>query len=237
MKLSAPTCQMPLQRAFQSLLMGSALAGMALGSPVAYAQTETAPVTPLPPEEVMFQQLLDIPSDYSTDQGFPDEAADDWPIVSQASASLYRPTLPSLWWSRDQLPTLWRTADNTVMRVAGYRLVRDWTAFYSQTATAAIVDIQVDPQYWNRLNYFQRFAILRQLGATGMNYGYHVRIYNSIDLAGIHACDFTSIATVAATPNSEAALPDLQNVDCSAAIGPFVEFVAPDFGDDLFAPP
>ncbi len=227
-----------LQRATQALLMGCVMAVCGgLGSTIAQAQTEITQTNESPPEEVMFQQLLDIPSNYSTDLGFVDEAAEDWPIVTQESVSLYRPTLPSFWWSRDQLPTLWRGTDGTVVRVAGYRLIRDWTAFYSLTAETAIVDVQVDPQYWNRFNYFQKFAVLRQLGTTGMNYGYHVRIYNSIDLTGVHACDFTSVATIASAPNTELPLPELRDVNCSAAIGPFVEFIAPDFGEDLFAPP
>ncbi|NEQ43827.1 MAG: hypothetical protein F6K00_09825 [Leptolyngbya sp. SIOISBB] len=240
MALSARYFKTLLQRGAQvSLLGGAIITYAALGSAAVQAQTATAQASESPPEEVMFEQLLDLPSNYSLDRDFSyeDDVAADWPVVSQESVSLYRPTLPSFWWSRDQLPTLWRSVDGTVVRVEGYRLIRDWTAFYSQTAETAIVDVQVDPQYWNRFNYFQKFAVLRQLGATGMNYGYHVRIYNSIDLAGLHTCDFTSIATVAAAPNSEVPLPELRDVNCSAAIGPFVEFVPPDFGEDLFAPP
>lgn len=188
----------------------------------------------------MFQQLLDLPSNYDLGNfDFVDspEVAADWPVVTEETTSLYQPTLPSFWWSRDELPTLWRVTNNTTVRIEGYRLVRNWFAFHSTTAGAAIVDVQVDPQYWNRFNYFQKYAILTRMGRTGMNYGHHVRIYSSISLVGVHACDFDSVRAFTGSPGSEVPLAQLDDVTCSASIGPFIDFASPDFGDDLFAPP
>jgi len=221
--------------------LGGLIGGLALaGYPCsAVAQIPSVPTasTVSPAEEAMLQLLIDVPSNYSTNLGFSGEATQGWPIVYQNSVSLYRPTLPSFWWSRDQLPTLWRVSTYTTVRVEGYRLIRGWTAFYSQTAAAPVIDVQVDPQYWNRFNAFQQYAVLRQLGTAGMNYGHHVRIYNSIDLAGIHACDFSDIPGINDTPGQEVPPSQLRDVNCAAEVGSFVNYEIPNFGDDLFAPP
>ncbi len=217
-------------------LLGCPALIVSLGHP-AMAQVPATSTTALPPEEAMFQLLIDIPSNYGTDPNFFEEVGEDWPVVSEDSVSLFRPTLPSVWWNRDQLPTLWRVSNDTTIRVEGYRLIRGWTAFYSQTAAAPIIDVQVDPQYWNRFNDFQQFAVLRQLGTAGMTYGHHVRIYNSIDLVGIHACDFTDVPAVTNTPDLEVPLYQLRDVNCSADVNSFFNYEIPNFGDDLFAPP
>lgn len=238
MSLSPQGLRTLWRRSLLSIGVGwGVLAGLAIAGHPTVAQTTDADTGDLPPEEAMFQQLLNLPTSYGDDLAFADEISEDWPLVTPESASLYYPTLPNVWWTRDQLPTLWRVSDSTTVRVAGYRLIRDWTAFHSNSADAAIIDVQVDPQYWNRFNYFQQFAVLRQLGTTGMYYGYHVRIYNSIDLAGIHACDFTGVPSITDSPAGEIPIPELKSVNCSAAIGSFVNFADPDFGDDLFAPP
>jgi len=207
------------------------------GAIAANAQTTNPATSGLAPEEATFQQLLELPSTYGIGVGFLSEAANDWPVVTDDTTSMYRPTLPSFWWSRDQLPTVWRVADGSSVRVAGYRLMRSWTAFRSTTIDASVVDVQVDPQYWNRFNYYQQYAVLRQLGTTGLNYGYHVRIYNSIDLVGIYACDFTGVPSITHSPGGEVPLEQIDDIDCTAAIGPFVDYATPEFGDDLFAPP
>ena len=189
------------------------------------------------PQEAMFQTLLDVPSNYSAGASFFSEVADGWPVRRQADTSLFEPTLPSLWWSRDQLPEVWRAADNSVVRVQNYRLIRDWTSFHSRSADTYIIDIEVDPQYWNRFNYFQQYAILNQMGTTGMSYGYHVRVYSSITLVGVHACDFSSVPALADFPQREIPVPELDGVRCAAAIGPFIDYTSPAFDEDLFAPP
>ncbi|MEM9769228.1 MAG: hypothetical protein AAF892_15310 [Cyanobacteria bacterium P01_D01_bin.71] len=195
---------------------------------------------PLAPEDALFEQLLGLPSSYDLgnfDFVFSSEVARDWPVVTEETTSLYQPTLPSLWWSRDELPTLWRVTSSATVRIEGYRLVRNWLAFQSTTANAAIVDVQVDPQYWNRFNYFQKYAILTRMGATGMNYGHHVRLYSSISLVGVHACDFSSVRTFTESPGNQIPIAQLDGVSCAAAVGPFIDFTSPEFGDDLFAPP
>lgn len=200
------------------------------------AIAQPSPTSPPPPHEVMFRQLLEIPSNYGIGLGFESEFDANWPLLRSRDTSLFEPTIPSLWWSRDQLPNLWQ-AGNSMLRVEGYRLVRDWTAFHSQSADAFVIDVQVDPQYWNRFNYYQQYAILNQFGTTGMSYGHHVRVYSSINLVGIHACDFSNVPELAEAPKGEVPIPELTDVTCAAQVGPFVEYSAPEFESDLFAPP
>lgn len=224
----------------QRWILGLSGMAIALGvcSAAAIAQTTQPETTAaLPPEQAILEQLLEVPSLYDSDIGFNDEIVVSWPVVGQEDASLYEPTMPSLWWSRDQLPSRWRTGGNAILRIEGYRLIRDWISFASTTADTYIIDVQVDPQYWNRLNYFHRYAILNQLGTTGMSYGYQVRIYSSLSLIGVHACDFSTVPELADTPQTNVPVPDLSDLSCAAAVGPFVDYTDPAYGDDLFAPP
>jgi hypothetical protein len=191
----------------------------------------------LPTHELMLETLLDVPSNYSAGFQFTNEYDSDWPLLRSRDTSLFAPTLPSLWWSRDQLPNRWSAGSDTVVRIEGYRLVRDWTSFHSQSADTYVIDIQVDPQYWNRFNYFQQYAILNQFGTTGMSYGYHTRVYSSINLVGVHACDFSAMPQLADKPQTEVPIPNMDQVICAAEIGPFIDYSFPTFDEDLFAPP
>ncbi|MEO0985065.1 MAG: hypothetical protein AAFY20_05900 [Cyanobacteria bacterium J06639_14] len=192
-----------------------------------HAQTQSDSIEGLSPSEQIFKQLLDVPSIYEIGifVEVPDRNA-NWPLVTQASTSLFNPTMPSLWWNRDQVYDRW----------GGYRLIRGWTAFQSESSGAAIIDIQLDPQYWNRLEYLPQYALLNQLGTTAMSYGYQLRLYNSIALVGMYTCDFSNVPELEADPHVEIPVPDISNVECFATIAPFVQFESP-AADDLFAPP
>lgn len=202
----------------------------------AIAQTSPKLATP-PVHEQMLETLLDVPSNYSAGFRFIEAYDSDWPLQRSRDTSLFEPTIPSLWWSRDQLPNRWSTADSSVVRVEGYRLVRDWTSFHSKNADTYVIDVLVDPQYWNRFNDFQQYAILNQFGTMGMSYGYQTRVYSSINLVGVYACDFSDVPELAHQPQVEVPVPNLTNVTCAAEIGPFIDYSLPAFDDDLFAPP
>ena len=197
---------------------------------VAQAQTEPDASAGSPLAEQIFEQLLDVPSIYEVGvrgtQAFSDRDT-DWPVVTQASTSLFSPTLPSLWWNRDQVYDRW----------GGYRLIRGWAAFHSMAGDASIIDIQLDPQYWNRLDYYPQYAILNQLGTTAMSYGYQLRLYSSISLVGMYTCDFSNIPNLESSPNLEVPVPELDNVQCFGAVSPFVQFEPPLSTEDLFVPP
>ncbi|NER81477.1 MAG: hypothetical protein F6K42_18300 [Leptolyngbya sp. SIO1D8] len=200
-----------------------------LGGLTAIAQAQSEELNEEPPNRsaALMNLLIEIPSQYEIGLEYLRDQDSSWPIVTQNDTSLYTPTLPSLWWNRDQVYGPW----------GGYRLIRSWISFRSMASDAQMIDIQVDPQYWDRLDYTERYAILNQLGTTGMSYGYHVRLYRSIDLVGLHACDFNNFPALVDNPNAEVPVPELDGVYCSAAIGPFVVFDPILLDEDLFAPP
>jgi hypothetical protein len=71
---------------------------------------------------------------------------------------------PSLWWIRDQLPH----------RFAN-KLVLNWVAYPEKK----YVDILVNPQFWNLLEYGERYALVNRYGIAARKEGYNVRIFNS----------------------------------------------------------
>lgn len=197
------------------------------GALVAIAVAQTEPIAPdgRSGAEDLMEQLQEVPSNYEVGLDFVGEPDDTWPIITQDDTSLFEMTEPSLWFSREQMYERW----------GGYRLIRRWTAFHSTSSDAYIIDVQVDPQYWSRLEYAQQYAILNQLGKTGMSYGYQVRVYRSITLVGIHTCDFSPVPELADTPTEEVPIPEL-DISCAARIGPFIDYESFD-DEDLFAPP
>ncbi len=161
-------------------------------------------------------RLLHLPSRYERRLDAP---LDETAVITNEDTSLCAATVPSLWWRRDQLPSHWLNpvaAPGAIQIIEGYRLVQGWTAFRSPSVDAYIVDIQVDPQYWNRLSYPQQYAVTTQLGLAGMSHGYQMRIYRSIDLVGLYACDFNAIRQL---PGPALPLADLENVECTASVG------------------
>jgi len=210
------------------LAIGGGVSASVVGTG-AIAQTQVDTDDERSPEEQLFFRLRDdVPSRYNPPSDpnrltFEEDRGQNWDVVTEDDPSLYGLTPPSLWLHREQIYRRW----------GGYRLVRGWTAFYSQSGDTYIIDILVDPQYWNRLDYAERYAILTRFGTTGMSYGYQVRLYSSISLVGIHACDFSAEPGLAGYPRDDVPIPEIENVQCSGGIGPFIDFEALD-AEDLF---
>ncbi len=244
------------------LLLG-VLGGISLGEAAAIAQLETTANASTAPSaaDSLLELLKTLPSSFDDLNLLVANGVDEDIIngVTDADVSLFEMTNPSLWWSRDQLPTCWNNSgpppadvtltfnrnrcwrqDNTSIRINNYRLIRRWQAFQHQESKEFIIDFQVDPQYWNRLSYLQQYAVLNQLGSSGLSYGYQVRIYSAFRPVGIHACDLQEVrqrtATFAKAQAIELDLSAVDEIECRAAIGPFIQPILV-FEDDLFAPP
>ena len=71
---------------------------------------------------------------------------------------------PSFWWTRDQLPHKFAN-----------KLVLNWIAYPEKK----YVDILVNPQFWNLLEYGERYALINRYGTAAGKQGYNVRIFNS----------------------------------------------------------
>ena len=92
-------------------------------------------------------------------------------IVTADTASPKGTTVPSLWWTSEQFPA---------------KLVTNWIANRSQSQ----IYLLVDTQYWNILNYVDRYRTIDRFGRVAQGYGYNLKICNSqqIALAG-YTCD------------------------------------------------
>ena len=201
-------------------------ASLSSSAAIAQISPETVEAAVITPAEQLMEQLLTLPSRYELGPANTDQD-NRWPIVTEEDTSLFQLTTPSFWWSRDQMYEKW----------GGYRLIRSWIAFRSLSTGNPIIDIQVDPQYWNRLEYTQHYAILNQLGETGMTYGHQVRLYSSIELVGVHTCNFDSISSFGEHASPEPTESELATLQCAAAVGPFLAVFSEDDLEDLFAPP
>jgi hypothetical protein len=71
----------------------------------------------------------------------------------------FRKIMPSLWWTQDQLPN---------------KLVLNWLAYPNKKR----IDLVVNPQFWNNLEYLERYQLVNRYGLVARRYGYNVRIFN-----------------------------------------------------------
>ncbi len=71
----------------------------------------------------------------------------------------FRNSMPSLWWTQDQLPN---------------KLVLNWLAYPQKKR----IDLVVNPQFWNNLEYLERYQLINRYGLVSRRYGYNVRIFN-----------------------------------------------------------
>ncbi|WP_373544441.1 hypothetical protein [Chamaesiphon sp.] len=92
-------------------------------------------------------------------------------IVTADTVSPKGTTIPSLWWTSEQFPA---------------KLVTNWIANRSQNQ----IYLLVDTQYWNILDYIDRYRTIDRFGRVAQGYGYNLKICNTqkIELAG-YTCD------------------------------------------------
>jgi hypothetical protein len=92
-------------------------------------------------------------------------------IITADTASAKGMTLPSLWWTSEQLPP---------------KLVTNWIANRQQKQ----VYLLVNAQYWNLLDYLDRYQTIDRFGRVAQGYGYNLKLCSSqkVVLAQYH-CD------------------------------------------------
>ena len=98
-------------------------------------------------------------------------ASADRNIVTADTVSPKGTTIPSLWWTSEQFPA---------------KLVTNWIANRSQSQ----IYLLVNTQYWNILDYVDRYRTIDRFGRVAQGYGYNLKICNSqkIELAD-YTCD------------------------------------------------
>jgi hypothetical protein len=78
-------------------------------------------------------------------------------IVTADTASATMMTLPSLWWTRDQTRS---------------KVVSNWIADRTQKQ----IYLLINAQYWNILDYIDRYALIDKFGRVSRDYGYNLRL-------------------------------------------------------------
>lgn len=72
-------------------------------------------------------------------------------------------TVPSLWWAQEQ-------SEN--------KLLDNWIAYPTNNAQPGRVDLIVNEQIWNVLDYLERYNFVNRLGTEARSYGYNIRVFN-----------------------------------------------------------
>jgi hypothetical protein len=72
-----------------------------------------------------------------------------------------RRSMPSLWWTQDQLGQ-------------NIKLVDNWLVYPAKRR----IDLVIRPQFWNNLEYTERYQLINRYGTVARYYGYNVRIFN-----------------------------------------------------------
>jgi hypothetical protein len=110
-------------------------------------------------------------------------------IVTADTASPKGMTIPSLWWTSEQFPA---------------KLVTNWVADRRQNQIYVIVNTQ----YWNILDYIDRYRTVDRFGRVAQSYGYNLKICNTQKIAIAHyTCDtspnpVTTTNSMPATPRN-----------------------------------
>jgi hypothetical protein len=94
-------------------------------------------------------------------------------IVTADTVTSKGMTVPSLWWTSEQFPA---------------KLVTNWIANRSQNQ----IYLLVNTQYWNILDYVDRYRTIDKFGRVAQGYGYNLKICNSQKIAlARYTCDST----------------------------------------------
>ncbi len=102
------------------------------------------------------------------------EIGTDPNIVTADTVSPQGTTVPSLWWTSEQFPA---------------KLVTNWIANSRQRQ----VYLLVNTQYWNILDYIDRYGTISKFGREAQGYGYNLTICNAQKIAlGSYICESTS---------------------------------------------
>jgi hypothetical protein len=118
------------------------------------------------------------------------DVSSDPNIVTADTVSAEGTTVPSLWWTNEQFPT---------------KLVKNWIANRNQKQ----IYLLVSTQYWNVLDYIDRYRTIDRFGRVAQSYGYNLKICNSQKIAlARYTCDsiLTAKGNLKANSTSERSL-------------------------------
>ncbi|MGB3650145.1 MAG: hypothetical protein WBA41_02920 [Rivularia sp. (in: cyanobacteria)] len=84
-------------------------------------------------------------------------------IITANTISQKQLTVPSLWWAQEQ-------SEN--------KLLDNWIAYPTNNSQPGRVDLIVNEQIWNVLDYLERYNFVNSLGSVARTYGYNIRVFN-----------------------------------------------------------
>lgn len=124
--------------------------------------------------------------------------------ITDETLSATTMTLPSFWWRRTQVTD----------RLNNLRAVQAWVVYNGDSTHPRRADFAVDPQFWNRLSYIERYMLLNQLGSAGVGYGYSVRLFRGQDPVAAHICDFGPHPDFAFGPKADYDYRTVEDLSC-----------------------
>ena len=105
----------------------------------------------------------------------PTEIGSDPNIITADTVSPKGTTIPSLWWTNEQIPSK--------------LLVNNWIANRRQHQ----IYLLVNTQYWNILDYVDRYRTIDRFGRVAQSYGYNLKLCNTQKVAiARYTCDVLS---------------------------------------------
>ncbi len=102
--------------------------------------------------------------------------------VTDETLSATDMTTPSLWWQQDKA--------SEIGPLNGRSMVTGWVAHARPNDRQHHIDVAVNGQIWNILNYLEQYAFVTQFGQSAKTYGYHLRVFNGNRLVAGYVCDF-----------------------------------------------
>lgn len=154
------------------------------------------------------EQIPQVPESKNLAEGNPEAT----PLVTDDSLSVFRATTPSLWWQERQ----------TGNWIGTSRLVTSWAAYDQiggQTGESlSHIDLNINGQIWNLLNYLEQYAMIHQFGQTAKSFGYQLRLFNGNTLAGGYICNFSGITEQSFTREATLNFDVLETVPCRVSL-------------------
>lgn len=101
------------------------------------------------------------------------------PVVTATTPSQSGLTVPSLWWAKEQF---------------GGKLLYSWAAYAKENDTSSHIDLLVNQEVWNLMNYLERYTFVNQFGFTASDYGYNLRVFDRQEnLLATYTCNFSRV--------------------------------------------
>ncbi len=133
----------------------------------AYAFPKENSSIPLPSEKPLELELLTKPNSF---------------VITANTIRQERLTVPSLWWAKEN-------SEN--------KLLDNWIAYPPNHKESARVDLVVNQQIWNILDYLERYNFVNRMGNIARNYGYNIRVFNyQQDRLATYTCNFKTSPNV-----------------------------------------